>query len=72
MKNNYNGLIPEFKTPAEAIKFLHIPKKRKCGICKGAKEQNNGNSFFCNSCLEKRFEQRKKMWSLKKPSVLSK
>ena len=51
--NNFEGLIPNFKSPQEAIKFLHIPKKRKCIKCKGKKEQNNGNAYWCDSCLKK-------------------
>lgn len=46
-------MIPKFETPDEAIKWLHIPKRRKCGSCKQKKEQDNGNSFFCNACLIK-------------------
>ena len=51
--NEFDDLIPKFKTAKEALKFLHIPKKRKCLKCKGKKEQNNGNAFWCNSCLKK-------------------
>lgn len=48
-------LIPNFNemTPQEVKHYLHIPKKRKCIRCKGKKEQNNGNAFWCNACLNK-------------------
>lgn len=45
-------MIPNFKTPQEAIAFLKLPQKRKCMKCKGKKEQQNGNAFYCNACIE--------------------
>jgi len=44
-------MIPDFKTPQEAIKWLHLPVRRKCMKCKGKKEQKNGNAFWCNKCI---------------------
>ena len=50
---NYDSLIPKFKTPEEAIKFLHIPKRRKCIKCKG-KKGDSGNTLYCSGCLKAR------------------
>ena len=57
---DYNGLIPTFETPEQAVKFLHLRQARKCGTCKGKKEKN-GNAFFCNSCLSKNEKKRKEL-----------
>lgn len=60
---DYENLVPKFKTADEALAFLKMPKKRKCGKCKGRKEQDNGNSFYCNACLK---NNAKKVLELKK------
>lgn len=61
--NEVMGLIPDFKTPEEAIAFLKMPKHYKCIRCHGKKEQNNGNRFLCNKCIA---EKEKEVKELKK------
>ena len=48
---DYEGLVPKFKSSEEALKFLHIPKRRVCLKCKCKKEKNS-NAFYCNKCLD--------------------
>lgn len=46
-------LIPtNFKTPEQALKFYSVPRKRKCLKCKGKKEKDSGNVFWCKKCLK--------------------
>ena len=48
-------MIPNFKkmSSQEIKQFMHISKIRICKDCKGSKEQNSGNSFYCVACIEK-------------------
>lgn len=59
MGQDYDGLIPEFKSAKEATQFLKLPQKRKCMKCKGSKDKNN-NAFYCSPCLKDKAVYRKK------------
>jgi hypothetical protein len=38
----------------DIVKFFKpMGEKRKCMKCKGKKEKNNGNVFYCNKCKTK-------------------
>jgi len=52
--SDYNGLLPNFEKlgATRTAQFLHIPKRLKCMKCKGKREQDNGNAFWCTKCLK--------------------
>lgn len=74
---DYEGLIPRFKSGEDAVKFLKLPQRRKCMRCKGKKDKDSGNVFFCSPCVKKKAEEvselrKKQEHSRKNPHLVPK